>query len=100
VDNVTPDHERAVLRLLEREWTGETCPLDVGPYALFLIISMIQLAWRHPALADSTQMRVRELGEQLSQSLAFDEDQRNLLALGWQRSHDIDRQTGRRRHGE
>jgi len=62
---------------------GVTCPIFIGPFALYELISALQLAWRHPDIPPEQRARMELLGRNLSD--VFSDPLRQVLEEGWVR---------------
>jgi hypothetical protein len=73
-----------VLELAEAERAGDHIPLtiEIGPFAAFVLVSQLQLAWRHPGNAGTdTGLMCEQIARQVQ--AAFAPELRELLERGW-----------------
>lgn len=88
--------ENAVIylaNLARMEDEGETAELHVGPYTIFLMISCIQVACRHPMIPGELVAQMRDMGEQLGQLFTGTPGE-SLIVKGWDLDEDISLYTG------
>jgi hypothetical protein len=78
----------AMTRLINDEADGARTTLTIGPYAAFVMLGALQLAWRHPYMNGSTADIIRGIGGQLQAIYAHEPALSALLDKGWDRKHD------------
>lgn len=64
-DPVEVEGLKYLAELIEAERAGERGTLEIGPFAAFTLISMLQLVTRHPGLSPAQKEMARGLGRQL-----------------------------------
>lgn len=75
--------------LLQLEKQGFRVQLDLGPFGLMVVIVGLQLAWRHPELADSpTRDHWHDIAEQMIAGIPHDQI-RAALQRGWDVDADL-----------
>jgi len=75
-----------VTALGQAERDGARAPLLVGPFTAWVMISTLQLAWRHPNLSEDMRGRIRRGADQLISLYAG--RARELLEAGWDPTQD------------
>ena len=87
-ETVAGDLEGAAF-LIQLERQGFRVQLDLGPFGLMVVIIGLQLAWRHPELADSpTRAHWRDIAEQMIAGIPHDKI-RAALGRAWDLEGDI-----------
>lgn len=53
-DTDVPEAVRQIFKLISQEMTGLAMPttISLGPFTTYLMIAILQLAWRHPGLTE------------------------------------------------
>lgn len=76
--------------LINRERAGERCTITVGPYGLYLMITAMQLATRHPQLSPHLLAQLFDLGQDVQAQFASPNNRAafELLARGWDLTED------------
>lgn len=81
-----PDDTQAtalIIDLVKMEQSGdyERLIIHLGPYSAFLLVSALQLTWRHPGLSPQLKQVVHDIARQVQQQFAG--PTYDLLEAGW-----------------
>jgi len=87
LDPVIADNLR---QLYELERRGERTPLYIGPFTAYELISMLQLALRHPHIVGAQRVRIETLARTLVDAW-FRGELRDFLERGFDPAHDLPR---------
>lgn len=83
------DAARPVIqKLVDAEHRGVRTNIALGPWSLWLLITALQATARHPALSESMQQHMTDLGHQLSQRY-FTGEALRLINMGFDPDTDI-----------
>jgi hypothetical protein len=78
---------RILAEIARDEAAGKLKQLGLGPYSIWLIVSMIQLGTRHPAMSPHMRAQLENLGRQLSTT--FRGEALTLIEQGWDAAYDV-----------
>lgn len=89
----TPDNPQEIAlitRLVQIEQSGdyERLIIRIGPYSAFLLISALQLTWRHPGLSPQLKQVIHDIARQVQRQ--FRGPTYDLLEKGWHTTLDKD----------
>lgn len=76
------------LAVMEQGGTCDPLALNVYPYSAFVLVALIQLAWRYPDLTEAQRMTAEEIGRMIQG--CFDEDIAAIIEKGWNTDLDQD----------
>jgi len=74
-----------------RQLDGRPFTVQIGAFAAYALLGVIQLAWRHPGLSEMEKDLILRVGEQLEQgitSAGASELIQATMAMGWNVAHD------------
>lgn len=71
----------------ERDGSAPMVVIHLGPFTAYSVVSLLQLAWRHPDLSDRQKQMAEDIGRQLQQS--FREPLWSALQAGWDTGQDV-----------
>lgn len=77
----------AELARAELDGTADPSQVMIGPYSAFVMISALQLAWRHPDLPDHMRDTIEATARQFQ--VLFGEPLAGYIELGWDISQDV-----------
>lgn len=87
-----PPTDEASIRILASiardEAAGMIRTVGLGPYSIWLIVSVCQLAIRHPDMSPRMRAQLENLGHQLADD-TFNNDALALLNHGWDTTYDV-----------
>jgi hypothetical protein len=65
--------------------------VNISIMQAWLMVSAVQLAWRHPGLSGAMKRHLREIADQFGDRIVeIHPESRDLLDAGWQPEYDID----------
>jgi hypothetical protein len=81
-----------IAELIEAESAGQAEPfmLALPPYSAFLLISLLQLAWRHPDLSEHIRDFAETAGRGIQEGRFLGTPYYDLLERGWWRELDVE----------
>jgi hypothetical protein len=82
------DRVRILATIAQDEARGMVKDLGLGPYSIWLIVSVCQLAVRHPEMSPRMRAQLENLGHQLGAG-TFTGDALALLNRGWDQTYDV-----------
>ena len=73
------------------EKSGRYTPasVELGPYTAYILVSVLQLCWRHPDLSVSQKEIIEHIARPLQ--VLFESPLSDSLELGWQTGYDVSR---------
>jgi hypothetical protein len=76
----------AELARLEQSGNYERAPILIGPFSAYILIAVLQLAWRHPDLSDTHKSIIEQIAKQLQPLFGPPLDAS--IELGWRTEFD------------
>ena len=89
---MTPKEMRQDMRRLEKLMADDRLvALSISVADLWIVVTTLQLAWRHPGLSQPMKQQIEDFTRQISTPLLLlHPEMRNLLEKGWQEEHDVE----------
>lgn len=82
---------KAIAELAQLEQSGdyEPAPVLLGPFTAYILIGVLQLAWRHPELSATHKQIIESIARPLSK--LFGPPLSDSIELGWDPAYDQER---------
>jgi len=70
--------------------------VNISVADLWIMVTTLQLAWRHPGLSKAMKDQIQDFTRQISQAiLVLHPEMTNLLEMGWIEEHDVPVERGK-----